>query len=238
VPVNPIRSITHRISRRARLLQEWYDGVRDVRRVRQALPQLASYDAMVQRSRRDLEPYYHEYVTIVSSPIMAISLELAAFLNVVCMARTPRRLLDLGSGFSSFVLRRYAGQASAAVEVYSVDHAAVWLATTGQYLERHGLDTSGLSTWDEFRSRAHTPFDFILHDLGGPGDDHIGYRLSVLPEILDLLAPCGVLVLDDAHTLALGPAARRLLDARNYRYWSLKQFVQDRFGRWALIVAR
>jgi predicted O-methyltransferase YrrM len=236
--VNPIRSIAYRLSRRAQLPREWYDGVRDVRRIRQAFPQLLGYHAMVERSRRELEPYYSEYVTTISIPVMAISLELAAFLDVMCMAHTPRRLLDLGSGFSSFVLRRYAGRDGAAVEVQSVDHAAEWLATTARYLERCGLGTSGLSTWSEFRSREHAPFDLILHDLGGPGDDHIGYRVAVLPEVLDLLAPGGVLVLDDAHIPALGPAARRLLHARGCRYWSLKRFVQDHLGRWALLAAK
>jgi len=206
--------------------------------VRRAFPQLASYRGMVQRSRRHLEPYYHEYVTTVSTPVMSISLELAAFLDVLCMVRAPRRLLDLGSGFSSFVLRRYALRAGAAAEVQSVDYAVEWLTTTSRYLERHHVDASGLSAWDEFRSREHAPFDLILHDLGGFGDDHIGYRLSVLPEVLELLAPRGVLVLDDAHLLALGPPARRVLRTSNYRYWSLKHFVQDRFGRWALIAAK
>jgi predicted O-methyltransferase YrrM len=236
--VDPIHAITHRIRRRTRHVREWYTGVRDARGLPQAFPQLASYPKKLERSRCALEPYYREYVTTVSAPIMAISLELAAFLNVLCETQAPTRVLDLGSGFSSFVLRRYAGQAGPAVEVHSADHAAEWLAATGRYLERHGLAPSGLSTWDEFRSREHAPFGLILHDLGGPVDDHLAYRLSVLPEVLDLLAPGGVIVLDDANNLALGPAARRLFAARNCRCWSLKQLVQDGFGRWALMAQR
>jgi predicted O-methyltransferase YrrM len=235
--VNPIRSIKYRIARRARLAQEWYVGVRDGRRVCRDIPHLAIYNETVQRSRSDLEPYYREYVTTVSPEGMAISLELAAFMDVVCMARTPRRLLDLGSGFSSVVLRRYTGQAGVSVEVQSADHASEWLAATRRYLEAHGLGVSGLSVWPDFRSREHAPFDLILHDLGS-GNDAAAYRLSVLPEVLDLLAPGGVLILDDAHWPAFSRAVRRLLDAHSYRYWSLRQFVQDRFGRFALIVAR
>jgi predicted O-methyltransferase YrrM len=236
--VNPLRSIRYRIARRARLVEEWYVGVRDGRRVSRAFAQLASYDETVRRSRTDLEPYYREYVATVSAEGVAISLELGAFMDVMCIARAPRRLLDLGSGFSSFVLRRYAGQAGVSVEVQSTDHAAEWLAATRGYLEAHGLDVSGLSIWDDFRSREHAPFDLILLDLGSSGKDSAAYRLSVLPEVLDLLAPGGVLILDDAHWLAFGRAVRRLLDAHSYRYWSLKQFVQDRFGRFALIAAR
>lgn len=233
--IHPIRSVAYRLSRRAQLLLEWYRGMRDARRIRRAFPQLLCNPAIAEVSRRELEPYYSEYVTTVSNPVMAISLELAVFLDAACAALTPRRLLDLGSGFSSFVLQRYAVQAGATVEVQSVDHDTEWLATTRRFLEVRGLRISGMSSWSEFRSRKHAPFDLILHDLGGPGHDHIKYRLSVLPDVLDLLAPGGVLVLDDAHLRALGPAARRLLDARGWRYWSLREFVQDGFGRWALL---
>jgi predicted O-methyltransferase YrrM len=236
--VHPIRSIRYRVGRRARLLEEWYDGVRDGRRIRRAFPHLARYDELEQRSRGDLEPNYREYVTTVSPEGVPISLELAAFIDVLCMVRTPRRLLDLGSGFSSFVLRRYAEQAGVSVEVQSTDHASEWLAATRRYLEGHGLGVSGLSTWSDFRSREHAPFDLILLDLGSTGGDSAGYRLSVLPYVLGLLTPGGVLILDDAHRLAFGRAVRRLVDAHGYRCWSLKRFVQDRFGRFALIVTR
>jgi predicted O-methyltransferase YrrM len=238
LPAHSIRSSAFRLARHAHDLGEWYRGKRDGYFFGRAFPRLVPSPALMERSRSELEPYYSEYVTAVSTRVMAISLELSVLLDAVCTARLPHRILDLGSGFSSLVFRRYAGQAGAEVDVQSVDHDAEWLARTRRYLEHCGVCATGLSTWSEFRSRQHSPFDLILHDLGGPDDDHIGYRLAVLPDVLALLAPAGVLVLDDAHLRSLGPAARRLLDTRSFRYWSLKAFVQDDFDRWAMLITR
>jgi predicted O-methyltransferase YrrM len=238
VPAHSIRSVASHLARHAYHLGEWYRGKRDGYLFGRAFPRLEPSPALIQRSRCELEPYYSEYVAEVSTPLMAISLELSVLLDALCTARLPRRLLDLGSGFSSLVFRRYAGQAGAGVDVQSVDHDAEWLACTRRYLEHCGVSVTGLSTWREFRSRQQSPFDLILHDLGGPGDDHIGYRLAVLPDVLDMLAPDGILVLDDAHLSSLGPAARRLLDTHSFRYWSLKAFVQDDFHRWAMLTTR
>jgi len=47
------------------------------------------------------------YIEHISSPEMAMSLELAYFIMNYCIEYKPKRLLDLGSGFSSFVFRLY-----------------------------------------------------------------------------------------------------------------------------------
>src|SRR3990170_5565699 len=58
-------------------------GWRDTRRLRRRFPALCDPRRLAAASAR-LEPTYRKYVTTVSSPHMAISLDLAAFLSVMC----------------------------------------------------------------------------------------------------------------------------------------------------------
>ena len=57
-------------------------------------------EAALNRIAVALRDPHEEFVSRVSSPDMAISLEAAAFLRALCEGLRPRRVLDLGSGFS------------------------------------------------------------------------------------------------------------------------------------------
>ena len=56
-----------------------------------------------EKIRKLLKPFYEEYIQIVSTPDMAISLETACFLFIFSDLISASKILDLGSGFSSFV---------------------------------------------------------------------------------------------------------------------------------------
>ena len=66
----------------------------------------------------------------------------AVFLRVLCREIGPAAVLDLGSGFSSFVLRSYDDGGGA--RVTSVDDSETWLARTAQFLESRGVPTDQL----------------------------------------------------------------------------------------------
>ena len=94
-------------------------------------------DAFAERqaaNRVALGPAYIEYVFTVSAPEHAISLPLASFVLTVCEAVDPVSAADLGSGFSSFVLRRFASERPAGLRVVSVDDDPDWLAKTAAFL--------------------------------------------------------------------------------------------------------
>jgi predicted O-methyltransferase YrrM len=177
----------------------------------------------------DLLPAYTEYVNGVSVADHAASLETCAFLAHLCAANRPKRLLDTGSGFSSYVLRRYAAEAGAAV--VSVDDSAEWLPRTKEFLERSGLDTTDVLSWEEFRARDWEPFDLIFHDLAGGA-----LREEAMPLVTSLLAPDGVIVYDDAHHSSHRAAMYR--NASDLETYSLKRWTRDRFGRWAILAVR
>jgi hypothetical protein len=57
---------------------------------------------------RELPSRHGQYISTVSDSAHAISLELARFILEVASENHAKRLLDLGSGFTSYVLRAYA----------------------------------------------------------------------------------------------------------------------------------
>ena len=75
----------------------------------------AAYDD----NRRALGPSYIDYVFTVSGAEHAISLPLGAFVLTACETLGPTAAIDLGSGFSSYVLRRYADLTKRATDLRS-----------------------------------------------------------------------------------------------------------------------
>ncbi|MFP4058142.1 MAG: hypothetical protein ACLF0G_14840 [Candidatus Brocadiia bacterium] len=194
---------------------------------------LRRYRELAPPAREALEAAYARYVAGVSPAWMAVSLELAVFLLVLARALRPGRVVDLGSGFSSLVFRRYRQEAGPAPEVWSVDDSPGWLERTGEFLAAEGLPADGLATWETFAADPPGGLDLVLHDLGS-----LACRRRTLPQALDLLGPDGVLVLDDANYASVRRRAVRVLRARGLRVHRLGALTRDRYGRYALLAAR
>lgn len=174
--------------------------------------------------QQELAAEHAEYVASVSTASMAASLETATLLWRLCDAVKPTRLLDTGSGFSSFVLRRWAGEQEYAA-VWSVDDDAQWLERTRAFLASRKLTDRGLMTWEAFAAQDNGPFDLVFHDMGT-----MATRIHSLPAVLRRVTPdTGVIVLDDTHNRKYVEAARvelkhcraTVLDAGS---WTLDSF--------------
>lgn len=176
-----------------------------------------------------LKPVHRDYIDRVSRADMAASLELGAFLCAACKSRQPRRLLDLGSGFSSFVLRSYASL-NPGVTTVSVDDDSAWLQKTAQFLAHQGLETENLLLLQDFLNARQDPFDLILHDL-----NFVEVRINYVEAILDRLAPGGIVVFDDVHKRDYLHPLLKLLRRRQGECYSLKPVTSDQFGRYALV---
>jgi predicted O-methyltransferase YrrM len=205
-------------------------GGRDAERFLQRFPALADYAALAAPVRLRLRAIYQDYTATVSPNLIAISLELAVFLTVVCQATRPRAILDLGSGFSSFVFRTHASTDPGAV-VHSVDGAAAWLDETRRFLERHHLDAARLSTWDDFVRVERPPFDLVLQDFAD-----FPTRLAMLDQVLARCRPGGMLLIDDMHVPGYRRAVLRQLDQRGLAYYSLRRFTRQRLRYSYLVV--
>lgn len=206
-------------------------GKTDLRRLKRRIPRIQVYRKLAYPIRQYLQPYYEEYISTISTEVMAIGFETAVFMTVLCNLQKPKRILDLGSGFSSLVFRLYARRAEQKPEVYSVDDDQKWLQATRQYLATNQVADNNVTSWTTFTSQKQEFFDFILHDLG-----RMDVRTKTLENALSLAQSGGVIILDDVHKHAYRSHARRILDHLNLTYFSLRELTRDKFGRYCMLV--
>lgn len=173
----------------------------------------------------DLTTAHRRYVQEISAPEWAISFEASSWISAHCFAEKEKifRACDLGSGFTSWVLRTRLD-----CPVDSVDHNAEWLGKTKDWLEAQGTRTDGLMTWEAWQAWDEL-YDLIVCDLGG------GRRGEQFPGVLDRLRPGGVVLVDDMHRpqynlLVQGEALKRRMNCV-----TLGQTL-DGFGRFSAVV--
>lgn len=188
--------------------------------------------ATINKNKDFLRPYYEKYIHDVSRPDMASSLELAAFMLTFCQANKCTKLLDMGSGLSSFVFRLYASD-SPGVIVYSVDDDERWLEKTRLFLRQHNLSEKNTFTVDHFVTLNECDFDCILHDL-----NFVDVRINYTELILKMTKKGGAIIFDDVHKpdylFSLLSRVRNI----NAEIFDLKPATLDTFGRFSLAVMK
>lgn len=217
------------VPKTASLTVERFRGRRDARRLYSL--GLGELERRALASEAALGGAYQRYTETISTPVMALSLELAGTLDALCGLLRASYVADLGSGFSSYVLRRYATQARAAV--VSVDAESEWLTRTRHFLDLEGLSAHELVDWDAFASSQYRPFDLVLDDLGD-----LGRRIDTIPQVLDLVRPAGFVVFDDFHKPNVRSAVLRVCRAGGHEALSLRTVTLDEFGRYGCLVRR
>jgi predicted O-methyltransferase YrrM len=183
------------------------------------------------RLSRELPSRHAQYVATISDSAHAISLELARFILEVASEDHAKRLLDLGSGFSSYALRAYAAGVPGAV-AWSVDDDPAWLEKTRAFLVSEGLSTEHLYNWSEFLTLGSTngpgPFDLAVHDLSTVRSRHGTIRF-----VLRLVRPGGALVLDDMDVGAYRRHVRSELDAAGAKHVDIRNKTLDSRNRYS-----
>jgi len=214
------------------VIRKTVEATIDSRRLHRFHPDFVELHAGRQNEFRDrIFPYYDEYIHGVSSEIMSVSLELCLFLLSLCEFRRPGRILDLGSGFSSFLFRFYAAGADPEPEVWSVDDSTEWLEKTRSYLARNDLPVSNLLTWDAFISRDAGRFDLVLYDLGG-----FDFRRDSFSRVLESAGREAFLVVDDMHAAEYGRHVIHLLRRNDIPHFSVRTYTNDKYGRYSFLV--
>jgi len=197
------------------------------------IPQLTDYERLIREPSMKLKPYYLEYISKVSPSDMAVSFRLSVLLWTLMDVLEPRLILDLGSGFSSFLFRLHAAHAARGAVVYSVDSDDEWLGNTRVFLERHHLNTENLFHWPDFCGMNHLKFDLILHDL-----DDMEMRGDTLPYVLSLAHERSFIILDDMHKWWYKRRAIREVDKSGYELYSLRNYTLDDIKRFSYIAVR
>jgi len=214
---------------RAELEGAWHrDGARGL------FPELAP--ARLSAARDELAPHHGPYAREVSTPEYAISLELAAFLLVLCRQRRPARLVDLGSGFSSFVFRMHQAHDEGGATVWSVDDDPAWLERTAGFLRHHHLRTDRLVGLQEFLGTGQRSFDLVLHDLNAIESP---VRSALLPRALELASAGGTIVVDDLNGYPYRSRVRTACRKAGVRLVNLRAHLLDDRRRYpGAVVAR
>lgn len=203
---------------------------RDAGRLVQRMPFLADYRRLAEPVWRRLAPVHRDYVSRISPAPITLSLPLAVFATVLCEQLRPGAILDLGSGFSSYAFRQYAGQASPRPVVHSVDDSADWLEQTAGFLRGAGVDTDHLQTWQSFTGGDGQTFDLVLYDIGT-----LAMRLDELGRALAACRPGGLFLIDDMHVPRYRWAIERALRERGLPYFSARAFTRKNL-RYAYVV--
>ena len=200
-------------------------GSADLRQLRRDLPSFPS-PLDLGRAAADLSCAYETYVSDVSTPGMAASLETAALLLALCRKERVSSAMDLGSGFSSYVLRHWAAEADCLVS--SVDDEPAWLARTRDFVVARGLSPGQLFLWPQLPNQR---VDLVFQDFANGTR-----REATMPRALE--AACRFVVFDDAQHRGHRAAMAAACSAAGARLYSLRTVTLDSRKRYAMLALR
>lgn len=174
---------------------------------------------------------YSNYIKNISPDYMALSFETIKFLIELLPQLDPQRILDYGSGISSFVLRYL----RPTTPVYSVDDSEEWLNTTIRFLALNGILThpNEMLTEDQFQSREQPrtlKWDFVLYDYSVTKN-----RIPHLNELKKL--NCKTILFDDFHKKALRKSIYEIF-SDDFVIYNLRRLTTDKFGRYCAVAIR
>lgn len=213
-----------------RLFRKHLESKSDLRQIYKDYPELDQlYRKNIDAYRHAIMPFYQEYVSTTSNPIMAASFETSVFLLILCDLIKPQRIIDFGSGFSSFIFRFYARQ-HPGVEVWSVDDSQDWLEKTREYLASKNMNTDNLCSLESMMEKKNTSFDLILYDMGA-----FDTRMLYLKFALSTLSKNGMIVLDDMHGADYAFFVFNSLRKHHLKKYSAYYYTNDNYGRYAFI---
>lgn len=179
-----------------------------------------------------ITPYYKDYVSSISSEIMAASFELSLFLLTFSKFTRPARILDFGSGFSSFIFRLYASKITEKKpQIWTIDDSPEWLAKTSNFLKTHDIEPRSLFPLEEIRNLEKNSFDLIFYDFGA-----FDIRISTLEFALSLLSEKGNMIVDDMHAADYAFFVKEAACQRKMDSVSLHYFTHDKFNRFSYLL--
>lgn len=191
------------------------------------------YNQIVADFNMRMPELYAEYIKNVSS--MAPSLKTLKLLMQLCV--TGNKVLDLGTGFSSFVLRYYLTDLG--IDLISADDNSGWLITTRKYCESQGItytddEPNGFEHWKLLPNIVTSPVDVVFMDLGTTRR-RVDYYADVLNRYCNENT---LLLVDDMHKKILVHALNQEL--RHYTYLEIPVMneTKDEFGRYCRLFFR
>ena len=175
---------------------------------------------------------YKQYTSTISTKVMAISFELATYMWKHINENKCKNILDLGSGFSSYVFRYYQKtNAPSNCKVTSVDTSAEWLEKSNQFLLRNELNLDNIFTFDEFKKIPFEKYDFVLYDLG-----NMATRAENLEYVLNFAQEGCPTIIDDVHKKIYRDKVEETAARLNKTIIDIKSETFDSYGRYAHMI--
>lgn len=211
------------------LLYKWSLAIKPLRTAR-GCAALSSFEpGKAKRSGESLRASYELYINNISRDDMAASLELSGFLQYLCEGLNAGKIIDFGSGFSSFVFRKGA-KANTSLEVWSVDDDFEWMEKTRSYLVQQRVGTGNLVMLSDFLSTNQRNFDLVFLDL-----NFVEVRKDYIRPAVECCKKGGVIIFDDVHKSDfLYDVLSRTRDLA-IEFYDIKSLTLDKFGRFSLL---
>lgn len=177
----------------------------------------------------ELKNEYRNYTTTISNMIMAASLRCCVFLTCMYEEIKPNRILDLGSGFSSYTLRYFRNKFNLDTEIYSVDSDIHWLSKSKEFCKNNNVDVSHFYSWDDIKN-VKKPFDLIFMDI-----DKSKKRIYYYDHICNhFLSKNTFMFVDDMHKPIIRNKIKQL-DNSHTRH-NVRNETLDKFKRYSCII--
>jgi predicted O-methyltransferase YrrM len=163
----------------------------------------------------------------------AIGVPTAVWLWTWIKTFRPRSILELGTGFSTYVIRECLAHYDIPCSVYSVDLTSRWNKVTWAECERLGLSADIFMHYAAFKQKKREPFDLVFLDV-----EDTKTRLKMVNEVVGWVAENGTLVLDDYHMEHYGPRIKVLLETHGFFVTPHQSTTTDEFGRYIATARR
>ena len=200
------------------------EGARDRERLERERPPFADLAARVLRWERELESAWTDYTTYVSRAEISCTLGGAALLAALAEVIDPRTILDLGSGFSSYVFR------AGGHGTKSVDDDPAWLDRTRSFLASREMTADELAALPALGEGDRGAYDLVFYDLGS-----MLTRERHLELAFACAKPGAAIVLDDCHKARYWKHAEVALAAHASAHYSLRSYACDIWGRFSVL---
>lgn len=190
------------------------------------------------RSKESLKDAYNDYVTNVSTAQWAISLETSSLIWAILDELNATRIMDTGSGWSSYVLRAWAKKQRRDVHVTSVDCDQLWLKKSVEYCKKHDVSLECFVHWNDEEEKKllnDTSFDFILHDLGNRE-----VRMRTISSVTSMLSDeSSIILYDDMHKDDVRSSTEKQIEISGLSVVShLTIHTHDKFGRFGWVAKK
>ena len=172
---------------------------------------------------KDMRKAYEVYTKTVSEAGWPISWKVSTFLISLMNKVKLNRILDLGSGWSSYLLRL------GGAEVWSIDTDAEWLEKTRGFLTQFNQLNGHFGLLEDFEFPTEQTYDLVLID-SKPGRKRY--------EMFTSIKRCckGIVVFDDWNNDKIRePALKAFSD---WKIQNLERETKDRWGRFIAVAYR